>query len=74
MSIGFLASQDSMCQEIERWVGLGQLDTLIGLCNCCVYKVFDLILAPECRMCIIRKGIVLLTKERKKLGAESASS
>ena len=39
---------------------------LRSLCNCCVFKVFDFILAPECRMCVIRKGIVCIANEGKK--------
>ncbi len=73
MTMGFLASQDSMYHEIEQWVARGRLDTLISLCNCCVYKVFDLILTPKCRMCIIRKGIVLITNERRKTDAKSCA-
>ncbi len=73
MIMGFLASQDSMYHEIEQWIALGRLNTLMSLCNCCVYKVFDFILAPECRMCIIRKGIVLLTKKHGKSCAESSA-
>jgi len=51
---------------VEQWIALKRLDMLRSLCNCCVFKVFDFILAPECRMCVIRKGIVCIANEGKK--------
>ena len=68
MGLGFLPKRDSMCKEIEQWTALRKLDALLGLCNCCIYKTFDYILAEECRMCMIRKGILLIINEKKRTG------
>ncbi len=66
MGLGFLPKRDAMCKEIERWTALRKLDTLLGLCNCCIYKTFDYILAQECRMCSVRKGIQEILTEKKR--------
>lgn len=58
MGLGFLPNRESMCIEVEKWISLGKVDTLQALCNSCVYKIFDVLLAQECRMCVIRKGIL----------------
>ncbi len=71
MGLGFLPKRDSMCKEIEQWTVLRKLDTLLGLCNCCMYKTFDYILADECRMCTIREGILLIVKEKQCAGSQS---
>ncbi len=71
MSLGFLPKRDSMCKEIEQWTILKKLDRLLGLCNCCVYKTFDYILADECRMCTIRQGILLIVKEKQRAGSHA---
>jgi hypothetical protein len=68
MGLGFLPKRDSMCKEIEQMTALRKLDTLLSLCNCCIYKTFDYILAEECRMCMIRKGILLIINEKKRTG------
>lgn len=69
MSLGFLPKRDSMFKEIEQWTALRKLETLLDLCNCCIYKTFDYILADECRMCMIRKGILLIINEKKRQGS-----
>ncbi len=64
MGLGFLPKRDAMCKEIEQWTTLRKLDTLLGLCNCCIYKTFDYILSDECRMCNVRKGIQKILTEK----------
>lgn len=66
MGLGFLPNRESMCSEVEKWTALGKIDTLQGLCNSCVYKAFDIILAQECRMCVIRKGILWIQAENRR--------
>lgn len=66
MSIGFLPDRESMYLEVEKWTAQGNSDTLEGLCNSCVYKTFDMILAQECRMCAVRKGLVLIRTENRR--------
>ena len=65
MGLGFLPSRESMYIEVQKWTALRQLDTLQGLCNSCVYKTFDIILAKVCRMCVIRKGILWIQTESR---------
>jgi hypothetical protein len=55
-----------MYKEIEQWTACKKLDALLGLCNCCVYKAFDYILPVECRMCVIRKGILKISDEKRR--------
>lgn len=54
-----------MGEEIEQWIALRKLDTLLGVCNCCMYKVFDFILTQECRTCAIRDAILMISKEKQ---------
>ncbi len=62
MGLGFLPSRDKMMKEIEQWTVLKKLDTLTGLCNCCLYRVFDLV--QECRTCKVQRGIESIAGER----------
>lgn len=64
MGLSFLPNKNTMCKEIEQWIALRKLDTLLSVCDCCVYKVFDYILTQECRTCSVRKGIVRIMDER----------
>jgi len=57
MGIGFLPNKESMGIEVKKWTARRKLETLVGLCNSCIYKAFDILLAQECRTCEIRKGI-----------------
>jgi hypothetical protein len=66
MGLGFLPNRESMCSEVEKWTALKNIDTLQRLCNSCVYKAFDIILAQECRMCVIRKGILWIQAENQR--------
>ncbi len=73
MGLGFLPKRDSMCKEVEQWTILKKLDRLLGLCNCCMYKTFDYILADECRMCTIRKGILKIIQEKQQVDVPASS-
>jgi hypothetical protein len=64
MGLRFLPNKNTMCKEIEQWIALRKLDTLLSVCDCCVYKVFDYILTQECRTCSVRKGIIRIMDER----------
>jgi len=66
MNLSFLPNTDMMCKEIEHWVELRKLDTLLGVCNCCMYKVFDFILTQECRTCTVRQGILRIVEEKRR--------
>lgn len=70
MGLGFLPKRDNMCKEVELWTACKKVETLLGLCNCCVYKAFDYILPDECRMCVIRKGILRIADEKKRDGLD----
>jgi hypothetical protein len=63
MSISFFPSRERMYKEIEQWIVLGKLDTLLSLCNCCVFKLHQESLALECRACLVRKGIARIARE-----------
>jgi hypothetical protein len=64
MALGFLPNKEGMSREIELWIAHKEVDILLSLCNCCIYKAFDLILARECRSCAIRQGILSIVSER----------
>ncbi len=72
MSPGFLPCLDGMHKEVEKWILLGKLDMLLGLCGCCMYNAFEFILTKECRTCAIRKGILLITDEKTKKARQAA--
>jgi hypothetical protein len=64
MSLSFLPNKATMCKEIEQWIAIRKLDTLLSVCECCVFKAYDFILTQECRTCMVRKGILRITDER----------
>ncbi len=66
MALGFLPNRDTMCKEVEQWIALRKLDTLLSLCDCCTFKTFNFILSDDCRICLIRKGIVAIMEDRKR--------
>ncbi len=73
MNLSFLPNRktlrqerETMREEIEQWIALRKLDTLLGVCNSCMYKVFDFILTQECRTCTVRDGILRITKEEQR--------
>jgi hypothetical protein len=66
MNLSFLPNSDMMRKEIEHWIELRKLDTLLGVCNCCMYKVFDFILTQECRTCTVRNGILRIVEEKRR--------
>jgi len=65
MSLSFLPSRAAMCKEIEEGISLKKMDTLLSICECCVFKD-DFILTQECRTCMVRKGIIRIADERKR--------
>jgi len=73
MALGFLPSREAMCREVECWIAQQDVDTLLRLCNCCIYKTFDLILAGECRICIIRNGIRSIVRDRSQECSEASA-
>lgn len=62
MSMGFFPSRDNMVKEVDQWIVRQKLEMLMGLCNCCMYKV--LVSGRECRSCQVRIGIRTLTENR----------
>jgi hypothetical protein len=66
MNLSFLPNRETMLKEIEQWIILRKLDTLLGVCNCCMYKVFDFILTQECRTCTVRSGILRIVEEKRR--------
>ncbi len=66
MALGFLPNRDTMCKEVEQWIALRKLDTLLSVCDCCVFKTFNFILSDDCRICQVRKGIAAIVEERKR--------
>lgn len=64
MSMSFLPSRDSMVKEVDQWIILQKLEMLIGLCNCCMYKV--LAAGRECRSCRVRFGIRRITEAQRR--------
>lgn len=63
MGLGFVPSRETMVKQIEQWVALRKMDTLLSVCECCIFKTFDFILTQECRSCAVRKGILHLMDE-----------
>ena len=55
-----------MCKEIEQWIKSKKLDTLLNICECCVFNAYNFILTQECRTCMVRKGILRITDERSR--------
>jgi len=68
MSISFFPSRSSMIREVERLIAAGSLDTLVSLCNCCLFKTFDM--DYECQACEVRIGIRLIGRESRRDIAE----
>lgn len=66
MNLSFLPNRETMRKEIEQWIVLRKLDTLMGVCNCCMYKAFDFILTQECRTCTVRNGILSIVEEKRR--------
>ncbi len=66
MALGFLPNRDMMCKEVEQWIALRKLDTLLSICDCCTFKTFNLILSDDCRICLVRKGILAIMENRKR--------
>jgi hypothetical protein len=60
MALGFLPHRDRMLREIDHWITLRRLDTLQGICDSCVYSMFDFILTRECRTCSVRMGMLAI--------------
>ncbi len=65
MGIGFFPRIAGVRKQVDQWISRKQLDGLLGLCNCCMYRPFYFILPEECRMCIVREGIVSLLSIRR---------
>ncbi len=66
MELSFFPSRQNMYKEIQQWIALNKLEMLLGLCNCCAYKVFGCTTALQCRTCHVRNGIVKLTRQEKR--------
>jgi hypothetical protein len=64
MSMSFLPSRDNMIKEIDQWIVLQKLDMLVGLCNCCMYKVFAA--DHECRSCRVKSGIRRIVRSQRR--------
>jgi hypothetical protein len=51
--------------KIEQYVAADRMDTLLCLCNYCVYKMFDDgLLVSECTSCDIHQGITEISIRR----------
>lgn len=61
MGISFFPSRNNMIKEVDQWIVLNKIDMLMSLCNCCLYKMFDM--AHECRSCRVRSGINRIAKQ-----------
>lgn len=66
MGLSFLPNRDKMCKQVEQWVVLEKMDTLLSVCECCVFKTYDFILTQECRTCNVRKGILAIADEKNR--------
>jgi hypothetical protein len=66
MDLSFFPSRQNMYKEVQLWIALNKLEMLLGLCNCCTYKVFGCTSAHQCRSCHVRNGILKLTKQSKR--------
>lgn len=64
MGLSFLPNRAAMCKEIEQWISSRKLDTLLGICECCVFNAYNFILTQECRTCMVRKGVLRITDAR----------
>jgi hypothetical protein len=62
MSFSFFPSRNNMIKEVDQWIVLKRVDMLMSLCNCCVYKMFDM--GHECRSCRVRRGIQRIARLR----------
>ncbi len=66
MDLSFFPSRQNMYKEVQLWVTLNKLDMLLGLCNCCAYKVFGCAMANRCRACHVQNGIQKLIHIQQK--------
>jgi hypothetical protein len=70
MSVGFFPSRESLYKEIQQWIATNKLEMLMSLCNCCTYKALEYTGAHQCRSCNVRKGVIKLTREEKRVSVE----
>ncbi len=66
MGLSFLPNRDNMCKEIEQWIALRKMDTLMSVCSCCMFKAYDFMLPKECNTCTIRRGILKIADEKNR--------
>jgi len=66
MELGFSPSRQNMYKEIQQWIALNKVEMLLGLCNCCSYKVFGCTAEHQCRACHVRNGILRITRREKR--------
>ncbi len=66
MDLSFFPSRQNMYKEVQQWIALNKLEMLLGLCNCCTYKVFGCMMAHQCRSCHVRSGILKLTQKESR--------
>jgi hypothetical protein len=61
MELGFLPHPNCcLLREIDTMMSLRRLDVLESICDCCIYRRFEFILARECRSCSVRAGMLEL--------------
>ncbi len=70
MSIHFLPLQEHMSREIERCISLSRLDTLLSFCNCCLYKIYESAITPECRACHVHQGAEKILEKARRAPVE----
>jgi hypothetical protein len=61
MDVKFYLLKERMVNEVDKCIALGRLDTLIGFCSSCLYKVFEDSPLSECHECKIYQGIKMLS-------------
>jgi hypothetical protein len=64
MSISFFPNRNNLIKEVDQWIVLNKVDMLMSLCNCCLYKVFDM--SHACRSCRVKRGIQRIAKQMEK--------
>ena len=63
MKISFFPSRENMIKEVDRLIAAQNSDTLASLCNCCLFKMFDM--DYECQACRVKIGIRSIDRESR---------
>ena len=57
IKINFYPFRPQMCEEIDRCIASGKIDTLLSFCSSCIFNLSLKRNEPECKTCYVNQGI-----------------